>query len=107
LGFGGKTRRKGITGKTWTQTIGQHFKVDLREISCGVMDWIDLAQDRNQWRALVSTVTNLRVLYTIGKFLTSWTIGGFPETHLHGFSVGGCNTKCSTSQRSVPNAHIT
>jgi hypothetical protein len=33
----------------------------LREIGCGGMDWIDLAQDRDQWRALVNTVMNLLV----------------------------------------------
>jgi hypothetical protein len=32
----------------------------LREIGWGVMDWIDLAQDIDQWRALVNTVMNLR-----------------------------------------------
>jgi hypothetical protein len=31
----------------------------LREIGCDGMDWIDLAQDRNPWRALVNTVMNL------------------------------------------------
>jgi hypothetical protein len=34
---------------------------DLREIGWGGIDWIDLAQDRDQWRALVNTVMNLRV----------------------------------------------
>jgi hypothetical protein len=38
-----------------------NIKMDLREIRWGSMDWIDLAQDRNQWRALVKTVMNLRV----------------------------------------------
>jgi hypothetical protein len=33
--------------------------MDLREIGCGGMDWIDLVQDRDQWRALVYTVMNL------------------------------------------------
>jgi hypothetical protein len=35
--------------------------MDLREIEWGGMDWIDLAQDRDQWRALVNTVINLLV----------------------------------------------
>jgi hypothetical protein len=35
--------------------------MDLREIAWGGMEWIDLAQVRVQWRALVSTVMNLRV----------------------------------------------
>jgi hypothetical protein len=35
--------------------------MDLRKIGCDGMDWIKLAQDRDQWRALVNTVMNLRV----------------------------------------------
>jgi hypothetical protein len=35
--------------------------IDLGEIGWGDMDWIDLGQDRSQWRALVNTVRNLRV----------------------------------------------
>jgi hypothetical protein len=38
-----------------------NIRMDLREIGWGGMDWIDLAQDRDQWRALVNTVMNLRV----------------------------------------------
>jgi hypothetical protein len=37
------------------------FKMDLRETGWGGMDWIDLAQDRDQWRALVITVINFEV----------------------------------------------
>jgi hypothetical protein len=36
-------------------------KMDLREIGWGGMDWIDLTQDRDQWRALVNKVVNLRI----------------------------------------------
>jgi hypothetical protein len=35
--------------------------MDLREIGWGGMDWIDLVQDKDKWRALVDTVMNLRV----------------------------------------------
>jgi hypothetical protein len=37
----------------------------------GGMDWIDLAQDRDQWRVIVNTVMKLRVLPNVGKFLSS------------------------------------
>jgi hypothetical protein len=38
-----------------------NIKMYLREIGWDGMDWIDLAQDRDQWRALVNTVMKLRV----------------------------------------------
>jgi hypothetical protein len=41
--------------RKWADNI----KMDLREIGWGGMDWIDLAQDRDQWRALVNAVMNL------------------------------------------------
>jgi hypothetical protein len=40
---------------------GHNIKMDLRKIGWGGIDWIDLAQDREQWRALVNTVMNLHV----------------------------------------------
>jgi hypothetical protein len=38
-----------------------NIKMDLREIGWNGMDWTDVAQDRDQWRALVNMVMNLRV----------------------------------------------
>jgi hypothetical protein len=38
-----------------------NIKMDLREIEWGSIDWIDLAHNRGQWRAVVNTVVNLRV----------------------------------------------
>jgi hypothetical protein len=38
-----------------------NIKIDLREVGWRGMDWIDLAQDRNRWWAVVNTVMNLRV----------------------------------------------
>jgi hypothetical protein len=49
----------------------------LREIEWDGMDWIHLAQDRDQWRVLVNTVMNLRVPLNSGKFLSSCASGSF------------------------------
>jgi hypothetical protein len=53
------------------------IKMDLREVGMGDKDWIDLSQERGQWRALVNTVMNHQVPLNAGKFLNSSTSGGF------------------------------
>jgi len=42
---------------TWEDNI----KMNLQEMGCEGMDWMDLAQDRDRWRAFVNAVMNLRV----------------------------------------------
>ena len=57
----GKPKGKGPLGRTrrrWEDNI----KMDLREVGMGCGDWMELAQDRERWRALVSTVMNFRVV---------------------------------------------
>jgi hypothetical protein len=61
--------------------------MDLRYLGWGGMDWIDLAQDRDQWRGFVITGMNFRVPYNFGNFTSSCTTDGFLRgTHLHGVS---------------------
>jgi hypothetical protein len=59
-GFGGGHLREEPFGRPrprWEDDI----KMDLQEEGCGGMDWIELAQDMDRWRALVNAVMNLRV----------------------------------------------
>jgi len=50
-------RRLGRPRRRWVDII----RMDLREVGCGYMDWIGLAQDRDRWRTLVSAVMNIGV----------------------------------------------
>jgi len=57
VGKSGGKKPLGRSRLRWDDNI----KMGLQEVVCGDMDWIDLAQDRDRWRALVNAVMNLRV----------------------------------------------
>ena len=56
----GKPERKRLLGRPRRRWV-ENIKMDLREVGGGGGDWMELAQDRDRWRALVNTVMNLRV----------------------------------------------
>jgi hypothetical protein len=58
--FLGKPEGKRPLGRPRCRCV-DNIKMDLREIGWDGVNWIDMAQDRDQWRALVNTVLNLRV----------------------------------------------
>jgi len=66
----GKPEGKSPLGRprhSWEDDI----RICLQEVGCGVVDWIMLAQDRDRWWALVTTVMNLQVPCNAGNFLIS------------------------------------
>jgi hypothetical protein len=60
-------RPLGRPRRRWEDNI----KMDVQEVGGGRGDWMGLGQDRDRWRALVSTVKNLRVQKNAGNFLGS------------------------------------
>jgi hypothetical protein len=66
-------RPLGRPRRRWLDNI----KMNLREIGWDGMDCIDLAQGRDQWRALLNVVMNFRVPSNAGKFLSSCVTGSF------------------------------
>jgi hypothetical protein len=56
----GKPGRKKPLGRPSRRRV-YNINMDLRDVGWGGMDWIDLAQNRDQWRALLNTVMNLGI----------------------------------------------
>ena len=56
----GKPEGKRPLGRPRRRCV-DNIRMDLQEVGCRYMDWIELAQDRDKWRTLVSAVMNLRV----------------------------------------------
>ena len=56
----GKTEGRRPLGRPRPRWV-DNIRMDLQEVGCGYMGWIGLAQDRDRWRTLVSTVMNLQV----------------------------------------------
>jgi hypothetical protein len=64
-----------------------NIKMDLQEVGFEGVDWIELSQDRDRWRTLLTAVMNLRFPQNTGNFLTSRKPVGFSRrTMLHGVS---------------------
>jgi len=55
----GKLEGKSPLERTWHRWE-DNIKMDLKEMSCEVLDWIIVAQDRNRWRGFLNAVMNLR-----------------------------------------------
>jgi hypothetical protein len=72
----GKPEEKRPLGRPRRRWVG-NIKMNLREIGWDVIDLIDLAQDRDQWRVLVNKVMNICFLKMLGKFLNICITGGF------------------------------
>jgi hypothetical protein len=72
----------------------------LREMGWGGTGWIHLSQDRDQRSALVNTVMDLRVPEDIGKFLSSFKIGGF-SSRVQLYEVNWLRMHCYTRAGSI------
>ena len=66
----GKPEGKRLLGRPrrgWEDNI----KMDHQEVRCGGVDWLELAQDMDRWRAFVNYIMTFRVQYSAGNFVAS------------------------------------
>jgi hypothetical protein len=66
----GKPEGKRLLGRP-RRRRKDNIRMDVQKVGCGNMGWIDLAQDRDRWQALVNVIMNLRVSEIAGNFLTN------------------------------------
>jgi hypothetical protein len=80
----GRNARNEQTSRTIKK---ENIELGLRELEWGHIDWIDLAQNGDRCRALVNTVLNRRVPFSVRKFLNGYgTISLSGKNQLHGVS---------------------
>jgi hypothetical protein len=82
VGKPGVKRPLGRPRHRWENNI----KMDLQEEGCGGMDWIELAQDRDSWRALVNVVMNLWVPQNAGNLTSCKPVSFSRRTLVQGVS---------------------
>jgi len=68
-----------VSRRRWEHNI----EMDLQEVGYGCVSWIELARDRDRWRAVVNAVMNFRVPWNAGNFLTSCKPVSFSRRTLH------------------------
>jgi len=66
----GKPEGKEPRGRPWRRWEDNN-KIDLQEVECGGIDWIELTQDSDRWWALVNAGMNSRIPYNAANFFTS------------------------------------
>jgi hypothetical protein len=100
-------RMFGRPSRRWEDNI----KMDLQEVGCGGMDWIDLVQDRDRWRSLANEVMNHRVLLNVGNFLTTYKPVRFSRrTLLYGVSkelIVRTHTHTTNTPHNTPHTYHT
>jgi hypothetical protein len=81
-----KPEGKKSFGRTKRKWDGNN-KIDLQEVGCGAMDWIEQTQVMRRWRVHIKTLIKLQVPLNVGNFLTGRKLVNFLRSILfHGLS---------------------
>jgi len=76
-----RLRERRPLGRCWLTVF--NIKPDIKEMGWECFDWINVAQDRDQWRVYVNWEKNLWITENKAKFWTTWNSGRFPWRTLH------------------------